>query len=128
MTSLPHRDAGGRPRIAIVHDYFTQRGGAERVVGELVRLFPDATVHTSVFDAERLPPAVARVGVRASGLQPLRARGLPLPAFAPLRVLEAGEVAGPPQAGGPPPPDYGPGEEPRPREGEPTAAAHGELL
>jgi hypothetical protein len=24
--------------------------------------------------------------------------------------------------------DYGPGEEPRPRDGEPTAAAHGELL
>jgi hypothetical protein len=23
---------------------------------------------------------------------------------------------------------YGPGEEPRPREGEPTAASHGELL
>jgi hypothetical protein len=25
-------------------------------------------------------------------------------------------------------PSYGPGEEPRPREGEPTAASHGELL
>ena len=24
--------------------------------------------------------------------------------------------------------EYGPGEEPRPRDGEPTAAAHGELL
>jgi lysine 2,3-aminomutase len=36
-------------------------------------------------------------------------------AGAPLKVLEAG-------------PDYGPGEEPRPLEGEPTASAHGELL
>ena len=49
----------------------------------------------------------------------------------PLRVLEAGEVA---DAEGTPPtpptaaPGYGPGEEPRPREGEPTATAHGELL
>ena len=25
-------------------------------------------------------------------------------------------------------PDYGPGEEPRPRDGEPTGSAHGELL
>jgi len=25
-------------------------------------------------------------------------------------------------------PEFGPGEEPRPREGEPTASAHGELL
>jgi len=36
----------------------------------------------------------------------------------PLRVLQPGEAE----------PDYGPGEEPRPREGEPTASAHGELL
>jgi hypothetical protein len=35
-------------------------------------------------------------------------------ASAALPVLESG--------------DYGPGEEPRPREGEPTASAHGELL
>jgi hypothetical protein len=38
----------------------------------------------------------------------------------PLRVLEPGEATTKP--------DYGPGEEPRPREGEPTASAHGELL
>lgn len=30
--------------------------------------------------------------------------------------------------GGADAPSYGPGEEPRPREGEPTASAHGELL
>jgi hypothetical protein len=50
-------------------------------------------------------------------------------ASAPLRVLEPGDVAEAPaetsraDAG-----DYGPGEEPRPRDGEPTASAHGELL
>jgi hypothetical protein len=42
----------------------------------------------------------------------------------PLRVLESGDQ--PPPA--PTSPAYGPGEEPRPREGEPTASAHGELL
>ena len=41
-------------------------------------------------------------------------------AGAPLRVLEPGEGA--------PAGEYGPGEEPRPREGEPTGSAHGELL
>ena len=30
--------------------------------------------------------------------------------------------------GTPPKREYGPGEEPRPREGEPTASSHGELL
>jgi hypothetical protein len=46
-----------------------------------------------------------------------------------LRVLGPG-AAGPGAngTGEPSKPDYGPGEEPRPREGEPTASAHGELL
>jgi len=42
-------------------------------------------------------------------------------AAAPLRVIEQGE-------GQEPAPAYAPGEEPRPRDGEPTASAHGELL
>jgi hypothetical protein len=50
-------------------------------------------------------------------------------AGAPLRVIEAGEVTEATEAApATPAPEYGPGEEPRPREGEPTAAAHGELL
>jgi hypothetical protein len=48
-------------------------------------------------------------------------------AVAPLRVLEPGAETLP-AAERPAAPDYGPGEEPRPREGEPTASAHGELL
>jgi glycosyltransferase involved in cell wall biosynthesis len=40
-----------RPRVAIAHDYLTQRGGAERVVLALVRAFPEATVHTLLYDA-----------------------------------------------------------------------------
>src|SRR6476660_2461231 len=39
-----------------------------------------------------------------------------------LRVLEPGAEAAPPV------PEYGPGEEPRPRDGEPTGSSHGELL
>jgi lysine 2,3-aminomutase len=46
----------------------------------------------------------------------------------PLPMLEDGGVPDPMPPGGAPAPVYGPGEEPRPREGEPTAAAHGELL
>ena len=43
-----------------------------------------------------------------------------------LPVIESGVVAEVPPAAVKP--AYGPGEEPRPREGEPTASAHGELL
>jgi hypothetical protein len=45
-------------------------------------------------------------------------------ASAALPVLESGEAT--PTNGAKP--EFGPGEEPRPREGEPTASAHGELL
>jgi len=36
--------------VALAHDYLTQRGGAERVVLALSRAFPDAPVHTSLYD------------------------------------------------------------------------------
>jgi glycosyltransferase involved in cell wall biosynthesis len=45
----------------VVHDYFVQDGGAERVAIELARLLPDASVHTSFYDdaafSERIDPA-----------------------------------------------------------------------
>ena len=37
-------------RVVIAHDYLTQRGGAERVVLSLCHGFPDAAVHTSLFE------------------------------------------------------------------------------
>ena len=80
--SADSRDAG--PTIALVHDYFTQRGGAERVARRLALLFPDATVHTSVLDAAVAPEGVARARYRTSSLQPLRRLGVPLKAFAPV--------------------------------------------
>ena len=39
------------PPTAIVHDYFVQDGGAERVAIEFARMFPRASIYTSVFDA-----------------------------------------------------------------------------
>jgi len=42
-------------------------------------------------------------------------------------VLPA-EAAQPSNGERPAKPEYGPGEEPRPRDGEPTGSAHGELL
>jgi glycosyltransferase involved in cell wall biosynthesis len=39
-----------RHRVALVHDYLTQRGGAERVVLALAESFPESPVHTSFYD------------------------------------------------------------------------------
>ena len=38
--------------VAIAHDYLTQRGGAERVVLALSRVFPDAPIYTTLYDPE----------------------------------------------------------------------------
>jgi glycosyltransferase involved in cell wall biosynthesis len=40
-------------KIALVHDYLTQRGGAERVFELLCRHYPDADVFTSLYDPDR---------------------------------------------------------------------------
>lgn len=40
-------------KVALVHDYLTQRGGAERVFELLCRRFPDADVFTSLYDPQR---------------------------------------------------------------------------
>lgn len=40
-------------RIALVHDYLTQKGGAERVFELLCRQYPQADVFTSLYDRDR---------------------------------------------------------------------------
>jgi glycosyltransferase involved in cell wall biosynthesis len=39
-----------RPDVVVVHDYLTQRGGAERVVLSMLRAFPGAALVTSLYD------------------------------------------------------------------------------
>lgn len=51
-------------RIAIAHDYLTQRGGAERVVLAMARAFPDAPIYTTFFDPESTFPEFGELDVR----------------------------------------------------------------
>jgi glycosyltransferase involved in cell wall biosynthesis len=48
-------------KIAIVHDYLKEYGGAERVVETLLEIWPDADVYTSVFLPEYAGPHRARI-------------------------------------------------------------------
>jgi glycosyltransferase involved in cell wall biosynthesis len=41
-------------KIAIVHDYLNQYGGAERVVEALCEMFPEAPIFTSIYDPARV--------------------------------------------------------------------------
>jgi glycosyltransferase involved in cell wall biosynthesis len=79
-------------RIAIVHDFITQRGGAEILVGEMVRLLPEATVHTSVVNSEEVPDALRATRIRTTPLQRIYDRGVPLMALAPLLPTAFGRM------------------------------------
>jgi glycosyltransferase involved in cell wall biosynthesis len=56
------------PKVAIVHDWLTNMGGAEPLVLEIHKLFPHAPIYTSVYDAERMP-AFKHIDVRTTTLQ-----------------------------------------------------------
>lgn len=43
-------------KVAIVHDYLKEYGGAERVLEELVKVFPQAEIFTSLYAPEYLGP------------------------------------------------------------------------
>lgn len=60
-----------KSKVAIVHDYLIQMGGAERVVELLHRMFPDAPIYTAVADEKRLWPGLRGADIRTSWMQHL---------------------------------------------------------
>lgn len=58
-------------KIAIVHDYLNQRGGAERVVAVFHEMFPKAPIFTSIVDWADLLPDLAGADIRPSWMQKL---------------------------------------------------------
>lgn len=73
-----------RMRVALVHDFLTQRGGAERVVISLSRMFPGAPIYTSVYDPDGTYPDFGALDVRPLWLQRLPHRGNAFRALLPL--------------------------------------------
>lgn len=81
-------------RVALVHDYLTQRGGAERVVLSLTRAFPGAPLYTSLYERMATFPEFGNVDIRTLGLDRIgllqrhHRAALPLlaPAFSRLRI------------------------------------------
>lgn len=74
-------------RIAIVHDYIKEYGGAERVLEELIKLYPSATIYTTVYLPKFLGPHKKRFSeykIRTSFLQyiPFKAK-----LISPFRIL-----------------------------------------
>jgi glycosyltransferase involved in cell wall biosynthesis len=53
-------------KVAIVHDFLSQTGGAERVVLQLAATFPDAPIFTSFYAPDRTYPEFKTLDVRPS--------------------------------------------------------------
>lgn len=58
-------------KVALVHDYLNQMGGAERVVMAFHEIFPDAPVYTSIYDPQRVDPVFQKMDIRTSFMQKL---------------------------------------------------------
>lgn len=75
------------PTVALVHDYLTQRGGAERVALLLASTFPNAPLHTSLYEPAATFPEFADVDVRTLPINRVgmlrRHHRLALPVLAP---------------------------------------------
>lgn len=58
-------------KLAIVHDYLNQFGGAERCVADLHEVFPDAPIYTAIYDREKMPAAFREMKIVTSFMQRL---------------------------------------------------------
>ena len=58
-------------RIAVVHDYFTQLGGAEKVAEELYNMLPGADLFATVALKSKMPETLKHVEVHTSWMQRL---------------------------------------------------------
>jgi glycosyltransferase involved in cell wall biosynthesis len=58
-------------KVAIVHDFLVQMGGAEKVVETLHDMFPDAPIYTSIYDPDAMPIYYRTWDIRTSFLQKL---------------------------------------------------------
>lgn len=77
-------------KVAIVHDYLKEYGGAERVVEALLNIFPDAPVYTAYLNLDSLGPHKERIkhwNIKTSWLQKMPFAGKlisPFRIFAPM--------------------------------------------
>lgn len=56
-------------RVALVHDFLVQMGGAEKVLEVLHGMFPSAPVYTSVYEPKAMPDFYGQWDIRTSFLQ-----------------------------------------------------------
>ncbi|GBE16807.1 GDP-mannose-dependent alpha-(1-6)-phosphatidylinositol monomannoside mannosyltransferase [bacterium BMS3Abin15] len=65
----PLPEGEGELRIALVHDFLTQYGGAEKVLEVLCEMFPEAPIYTLLHDQERMKGKFKDKEIHTSFLQ-----------------------------------------------------------
>jgi glycosyltransferase involved in cell wall biosynthesis len=58
-------------KLAIVHDYLNQMGGAEFVLKVLHEIYPDAPIYTSIYAPDLVDPAFRQMDIRTTFMQRL---------------------------------------------------------
>jgi glycosyltransferase involved in cell wall biosynthesis len=79
-------------KIALVHDWLNQMGGAENVLEELTDLFPGAPIYTSMYAPDRMPDSYRQWPIRTSFMQHLPAVTTRHQAYLPLYPLVFGQT------------------------------------
>jgi glycosyltransferase involved in cell wall biosynthesis len=84
------------PRVAVVHDWLTIPGGSETVVLELLEMFPQAELFTSVYDPSAWPAQVTDRPVHVTVLNRLPAATRIYPKLVPLmgRAFQSFDLSG----------------------------------
>lgn len=58
-------------KVAIVHDYLNQYGGAERVLEQISAVYPQADIKTAIHDPDRMPASYRALSIEATWLNRL---------------------------------------------------------
>jgi glycosyltransferase involved in cell wall biosynthesis len=72
------------PRVAVVHDWLTIPGGSEQVVIELLEMFPQAEIFTSIYEPSAWPPIINNRPIHSSPLQRFPRASTQYPKLLPL--------------------------------------------
>ena len=87
---------GRFPRVAIVHEWLTIPGGSEDVVIELLKMFPDAELFTTIYDPAPWPELIKQRPVHASFLNRIPGAARHYPKLLPLmnRAFRSFDLSG----------------------------------
>lgn len=83
-------------KAALIHDFLTQLGGAERVLDVLHEIYPDAPVYTLLYDEKKTEKRYKNWRIKTSFLQNLPARAFSYKWYLPLmkRAIESFDLSG----------------------------------